>query len=63
MPETMRHGAHRALRQVLAAAVQWQWIERNVAARRHEPDASEALAAVQRFEARDHLRADRDTPA
>jgi len=31
MPETMRHGAHRALRQVLAAAVRWQWIERNVA--------------------------------
>jgi integrase len=30
MPETM-HGAHRALRQVLAAAVRWQWIERNVA--------------------------------
>ncbi|WP_028058906.1 tyrosine-type recombinase/integrase [Candidatus Solirubrobacter pratensis] len=31
MPETMRHGAHRALRQVLAAAVRWQWIERNAA--------------------------------
>jgi integrase len=31
MPETMRHGAHRALRQVLAAAVRWQWIDRNVA--------------------------------
>ncbi|MDA0159580.1 site-specific integrase [Solirubrobacter ginsenosidimutans] len=31
MPETMRHGAHRALRQVLASAVRWQWIERNVA--------------------------------
>ena len=31
MPETMRHGAHRALRQVLTAAVRWQWIERNVA--------------------------------
>jgi integrase len=31
MPETMRHGAHRALRQVLAAGVRWQWIERNVA--------------------------------
>jgi integrase len=27
----MRHGAHRALRQVLAAAVRWQWIDRNVA--------------------------------
>jgi integrase len=31
LPETMRHGAHRALRQVLAAAVRWQWINRNVA--------------------------------
>jgi hypothetical protein len=31
LPETSRHGAHRALRQVLAAAVKWQWIERNVA--------------------------------
>ena len=32
LPVTMRHGAHRALRQVLAAAVRWQWIDRNVAA-------------------------------
>jgi integrase len=31
LPETLRHGAHRALRQVLAAAVRWQWIDRNVA--------------------------------
>jgi integrase len=31
LPVTMRHGAHRALRQVLAAAVRWQWIDRNVA--------------------------------
>jgi integrase len=31
LPETMRHGAHRALRQVLAAAVRWRWIEHNVA--------------------------------
>jgi integrase len=31
LPETTRHGAHRALRQVLAAAVRWRWIERNVA--------------------------------
>jgi integrase len=31
LPETTRHGAHRALRQVLAAAVRWQWLERNVA--------------------------------
>jgi integrase len=31
LPLTTRHGAHRALRQVLAAAVRWRWIERNVA--------------------------------
>lgn len=31
LPVTTRHGAHRALRQVLAAAVRWQWIDRNVA--------------------------------
>jgi integrase len=31
LPEKVRHGAHRALRQVLAAAVRWQWIDRNVA--------------------------------
>lgn len=31
LPQTMRHGAHRALRQALGAAVRWQWIERNVA--------------------------------
>jgi integrase len=31
LPEKTRHGAHRALRQVLAAAVRWRWIDRNVA--------------------------------
>jgi integrase len=31
LPETTRHGSHRALRQMLAAAVKWQWVERNVA--------------------------------
>ncbi|MCL2419622.1 MAG: site-specific integrase [Conexibacteraceae bacterium] len=31
LPTTSRHGAHRALRQVLAAAVRWRWIEHNVA--------------------------------
>ena len=31
MPETMRQGAHRALRQVLAAAERWRWIDHNVA--------------------------------
>ncbi|HEY6887421.1 MAG TPA: site-specific integrase [Solirubrobacter sp.] len=31
LPEKLRHGSHRALRQVLAAAVRWQWIDRNVA--------------------------------
>jgi integrase len=32
LPETMRHGAHTSLRQVLGVAVRWQWIDRNVAA-------------------------------
>jgi integrase len=31
LPEKLRHGAHRALRQVLAAAVRWQWLDRNAA--------------------------------
>jgi hypothetical protein len=31
LPQTMRHGAHTSLRQVLGAAVRWQWIDRNVA--------------------------------
>ena len=45
MPETMRHGAHRALRQVLTAAVKWQWIERNVAT-----DVSNPLHARAEFQ-------------
>jgi integrase len=32
LPEPRRHPAHRALRQVLEAAVRWKWIEENVAA-------------------------------
>ena len=45
----MRHGAHRALRQVLAAAVRWQWIDRNVGGRRRQPTASAAgVHAVRR---------------
>ena len=32
LPVARRHPAHRALRQVLAAAVRWKWIEENVAA-------------------------------
>jgi integrase len=32
LPETTRYGAHRALRQVLTAAVKWRWIEHNPAA-------------------------------
>lgn len=31
LPEKSRQGAHRALRQVLEAAVRWGWVERNVA--------------------------------
>jgi integrase len=36
-PETTRH-AHRALRQVLGAAVRWRWIEHNVAADVRNPE-------------------------
>ena len=32
LPESRRHPAHRALRQVLTAAVRWKWIEENPAA-------------------------------
>jgi integrase len=32
LPESRRHPAHRALRQVLEAAVRWKWIEENPAA-------------------------------
>jgi hypothetical protein len=38
LPETTRHGAHRALPQVLAAAVRWRWIEHNVAADVRNPE-------------------------
>jgi integrase len=38
LPETTRHGAHRALRQVLAAAVRWRWIEHNVATDVRNPE-------------------------
>jgi integrase len=38
LPETARHGAHRALRQVLAAAVRWRWIEHNVAVDVRNPE-------------------------
>jgi integrase len=31
LPEGRRHPAHRALRQVLQAAVRWKWVEENVA--------------------------------
>ena len=31
LPDTMRHGALRSLRQALGTAQKWQWIERNVA--------------------------------
>ena len=39
LPETTRHGAHRALRQVLAAAVRWRWIDRNPALDVEQPAA------------------------
>lgn len=37
LPETTRYGAHRALRQVLGAAVKWRWIEQNVAGEVRNP--------------------------
>jgi integrase len=45
LPTTTRHGAHRALRHVLAAAVRWRWIEHNVATdvRNPEHERSEFL--------------------
>jgi integrase len=46
--ETMRHGAHQALRQALGAAVKWQWIERNVAA--NVPNPTHARAEFVPFE-------------
>lgn len=42
LPETMRPGAHRALRQVLRAAVRWRWIEHNVASDVTNPEHARA---------------------
>jgi len=42
LPQTMRHGAHRALRQVLAAAVRWRWIEHNAAVEVKNPQHARA---------------------
>jgi len=42
LPETTRYGAHRALRQVLAAAVKWRWIEHNPAADVRNPQHARA---------------------
>jgi integrase len=43
LPEGKRHRSHRALRQVLAAAVRWKWLEENVATliKNPEPRAGE----------------------
>ncbi len=43
LPEGKRHRSHRALRQVLQAAVRWKWIEENVAllVKNPEPRAGE----------------------
>jgi integrase len=43
LPEGKRHRSHRALRQILQAAVRWRWIEENVAllVRNPEPRAGE----------------------
>jgi integrase len=53
LPETMRHGAHRALRQVLGAAVRWRWIEHNVAVDIKNP--AHARAEFAPFESWDEI--------
>lgn len=55
LPETTRHGAHRALRQVLGAAVRWRWIERNAAA--DVPNSLHARAEFHPFESWDEVEA------
>jgi integrase len=55
MPETMRQGAHRALRQVLAAAVRWRWIDHNVAT--DVPNPMHARAEFDPFESWEEVRA------
>jgi integrase len=55
LPETTRYGAHRALRQVLAAAVRWRWIEHNVAADVRNP--LHARAEFRPFEGWDDVEA------
>jgi integrase len=42
LPEPRRHPAHRALRQVLEAAVRWKWIEENPAALVKNPAPKQA---------------------
>jgi len=58
LPESRRHPAHRALRQVLQAAVRWKWIEDNAAAavknpqpRNPEIDPFESWAEIDAIEA------------
>jgi integrase len=48
LPESRRHPAHRALRQVLQAAVRWKWIEDNVAAQVKNP--SPRMGEIDPFE-------------
>jgi integrase len=55
MPETMRQGAHRALRQVLAAGVRWRWIDHNVAA--DVPNPMHARADFTPFESWEEVQA------
>jgi integrase len=55
MPDTMRQGAHRALRQVLAAAVRWRWIDHNVAT--DVPNPMHARAEFDPFEPWEEVRA------
>lgn len=53
LPETTRHGAHRALRQVLGAAVRWRWMEHNVAA--DVPNSMHARAEFHPFDSWDEV--------
>jgi len=55
MPETMRQGAHRALRQVLAAAMRWRWIDHNVAT--YVPNPMHARAEFDPFDSWEEVRA------
>ena len=53
LPEGRRHRAHRALRQVLQAAVRWKWIEENPGGAGEEHGA--AAGEIDPFESWDEI--------